>query len=222
MEMERGSIPQVNAEARSRRMCYGEYVGAAYYPVTIVQVMPGGGRILRTAPVPEPVTAERPLGADPVEQLQKEKKPEKPKKERQCVVCGRVLGRYQRKCCSDGCADQVKKERYKAAPREPYVSTTVREDRPCAICGRVMTQVTRGKKYCSPDCKAEAGRRQQREYQKKNAVARYCTMCGDEIQGLGRIYCPKCTGEGYRRKSRERERKRRMERAGADGARDTE
>ena len=222
MEMERGSIPQVNAAARSRRMSYGEYVGAAYYPVTIVQVMPGGGRILRTAPVPEPVMAERPVGVDPAERPWKEKKPAKPKVERQCVVCGKVLGRYQRKYCSDGCEEQVKKERYKAAPRGPYVSTAVREDRPCAICGRVMAQVTQGKKYCSPDCKAEAGRRQQREYQKKNAVARYCTVCGDEIQGSGRIYCPKCTGEGYRRKARERMRELRMERAGADEARNTE
>ena len=218
MEMERNSIAEANAAARSRGMSYGQYVGAAYYPVTILQVMPDGSRILRTAPVPEPVMAERPLGVDPVERPRKEKKPAKPKKERQCVVCGKVLGRYQRKYCSDGCEDQVKKARYKAAPRGPYVSTAVREDRPCAICGRVMAQVTQGKKYCCPDCKAEAGRRQQREYQKKNAVARYCTVCGDEIQGLGRIYCSKCTRAGYLRQARERERKRRMVKDGADGA----
>ena len=222
MEMERNSTAEVNAAARSRRMSYGQYVGAAYYPVTILQVMPDGSRILRTAPVPEPVMAERPLGVDPVERPRKEKKPAKPKVERKCVVCGKVLARYQRKYCSDGCEDQVKKERYKAAPRGPYVSTAVREDRSCAICGKMMIQATRDRKYCSPDCKAEGVRRKQREYQKKNAVARYCTVCGDEIQGLGRIYCTKCARAGYRRKSQKRMRELRMERAGADGARDTE
>ena len=212
MEMERNSTVEVNAAARSRRMSYGQYVGAAYYPVTILQVMPDGSRILRTAPVPELVMAERPLGVDPVERPRKEKKPVKPKVERKCVVCGKVLGRYQRKYCSDGCEEQVKKERYKTTPRGPYVSTAVREDRPCVVCDRVMIQVTRDRKYCSPDCKAEGVRRKQREYQKNNAVARYCTVCGDEIQGLGRIYCPKCTGEGYRRQARERERQREPQR----------
>ena len=192
-------------------------MGAAYYPVTIVQVMPDGSRILRTAPVPEPVMAERPVGADPAERTRKEKPP-KPKKERQCVVCGRVLGRYQRKYCSDGCEDQVKKERYKAAPRGPYVSTAVREDRPCAICGKMMTQVTRDRKYCSPDCRDEGLRRGQREYREQHAAPKYCTVCGDEIQGLGRIYCSKCTRAGYLRQARERERKRRMVKDGADGA----
>ena len=55
MVMERGSIGPVNAEARARGMSYGQYVGAVYYPVVIVEVLPDGGEIQRTAAVPEAV-----------------------------------------------------------------------------------------------------------------------------------------------------------------------
>ena len=185
----------------------------------LLQVMPDGSRILRAAPVPEPVMAERPVG---VTEKPRKEKAAKPKKERQCVVCGKVLGRYQRKYCSDGCEDKVKKERYKAAPRGPYVSTAVREDRPCAVCGKMMLQVTQGKKYCCPDCRAEGLRQGQRRYREANFQARYCQICGERIEGQGIKYCASCAEYDRKRRRREYDRNKRRKKASAESAGDAE
>ena len=219
MEMERNSIAEVNAAARSRRMSYGQYVGAAYYPVTIVQVMPDGSRILRTAPVPEPVMAERPVG---VTEKPRKERPAKPKKERQCVVCGKVLGRYQRKYCSDDCCRKATQKRYAEKERKPYVSTALREDRPCAVCGKMMIQVTRQKKYCSVICNAAGTVANQRRYREANFQARYCQICGERIEGQGIKYCASCAEYDRKRRRREYDRNKRRKKASAESAGDAE
>ena len=155
MRMERGSIPLVNAQGRARGMSYGQYVGAVYYPVVIVEVLPDGGEIQRTAAVPE---AARPVATVAAAQ-EVRKKPVSKKEGRKCVICGGELGPYQRKYCSDDCSRQAAKERYDSAERKPYVSAAKREDRPCAVCGKLMVQVTGQKKYCSAKCSRLGGGR---------------------------------------------------------------
>lgn len=208
MEMERGSIAEENAQARARGLSYGQWVGAVYYPVTILQVLPDGGRIIRTAAVPEPVMPVV-LAEEPKE---KAKKPVSVKPERKCIICGRVLGQYQRKYCSDECDRKAAKERYAAQKHKPYVSTAIREDKPCAVCGKMMLQVTRQQRYCSPECHAEGKRRLQRDYRQASAQepkARFCRVCGTQIEGRGIKYCTRCAASENARRQRERNRARR-------------
>lgn len=207
MEMERGGIARENAQARARGLSYGQWVGAAYYPVTILQVLPDGGKILRTAAVPEPVVPMVPVEAP----KKKAKKPVSVKPERKCVICGRVLGRYQRKYCSDECDRKAAKERYATQERKPYVSTAVREDRPCAVCGKLMLRVTRQQRYCSEACSAEGNRQRQRDYRQANAQepkVRICRVCGTQIEGKGTKYCTNCAASENARRQRERNRAR--------------
>lgn len=219
MEMERGSTAEVNAAARSRRMSYGQYVGAVYYPVTILQVMPDGSRILRTAPVPEPVAVAEPVvrEAPKVRTVRAKQKPE-----RKCAVCGNVLGRYQRKYCSDECSRKPTQKRYAEKERKPYVSTAVREDRPCAVCGKMMLQVTRPKKYCSVICNAAGTVANQRRYREANFQARYCQICGERIEGQGIKYCAACAKYDRKRRRREYDRNKRRKKAPAESAGDAE
>ena len=207
MKMERGSIATENAQARARDMSYGQWVGAKYYPVTILQVLPDGAMNLRTAAVPEPV-----MPMVPVEEPKKKaKKPANRKPERKCVVCGGVLGQYQRKYCSDECDRKAQKERYAAKERKPYVSTAAREDRPCAVCGNMMLKALRQQRYCSPACKAEGTRQIQLAYKQANGQGpkvRICRVCGIRIEGKGIKYCTKCAAAENARRSRERKRAR--------------
>lgn len=206
MVMEQGSIAQVNSEARARGMSYGQYVAACYYPVVIVEVLPDGGEIQRTAAVPEAVAGAAVTVAREVRKAGPEKRPVSKKAGRKCVICGGELSQYQRKYCSDECDRQAAKARYDAGERKPYVSTAKREDRPCAVCGKLMVQVLGGKKYCSEECKRLGTRAVQREYKERTAPKqeRYCQICGIRIEGAKRKYCGNCAGavkyekpEGY-------------------------
>ena len=194
MVMERGSIAPVNAEARARGMSYGQYVGAAYYPVVIVEELPDGKEIRRTAAVPEAVTME------PVEAVQVapevRKKPVSKKEGRKCVICGGELGRYQRKYCSDECSRKAVKARYDAGERRPYVSTAKREDRACAVCGKLMVQVVAQKKYCSAACNRLGVQALQKDHRERNKEVkeRYCQICGIQIRGNRWKYCDNCGG----------------------------
>lgn len=192
--MERGSIAPVNAQARARGMSYGEYVAAVYYPVVIVEVLPDGGEIQRTAAVPE--------AAVPVEAVQvaqePRKKPVAKKEGRKCVICGGELGPYQRKYCSDECSRKAVKERYDSKERKPYVSTAKREDRACAVCGKLMVQVVGNKKYCSAECNRVGTRDLQKAYRAAydKPKERYCQICGIRIEGTRWKYCTNCAGAG--------------------------
>lgn len=203
--MERGSIAQVNSEARARGLSYGQYVAAVYYPVVIVEVLPDGGEIQRTAAAPEAVTVE-PVAVRPDERKGQQKKPVSKKEGRKCVICGGLLSQYQRKYCSDECDRVAAKERYDSKARKAYVSTAKREDRPCAVCGKLMVQVLGGKKYCSEECKRLGTRAVQRAYRAahEEPKERYCQNCGIRIEGAKRKYCGNCAGavkyekpEGY-------------------------
>lgn len=190
--MERGSIAPVNAEARARGMSYGQYVGAVYYPVVIVEVQADGKENRRTAAVPEAVAP-----AEAVQVAQKvRKKPVVKKAGRKCVICGRELGPYQRKYCSDDCSRKAVKERYDSKERKPYVSTAKREDRPCAVCGKLMVQVVAQKKYCSAACNRLGVRALNKAYweQNREVKERYCQICGIRIRGNRWKYCDNCGG----------------------------
>lgn len=196
MVMERGSIAPVNAEARARGMSYGQYVGAAYYPVVIVEVLPDGSEIRRTAAVPEAVDGAAVTVAPAVRKAGPEKKPVSKKAGRKCVICGGELSQYQRKYCSDECDRVAAKERYASKAQKAYVSTAKREDRPCAVCGKLMVQVLGNKKYCSDECNRLGTRALQREYRERTAPKqeRYCQICGIRIEGAERKYCRNCAG----------------------------
>ena len=192
MEMERGSIPLVNGQARARGLSYGQYVAAAYYPVVIVEVLADGSKIRRTAAVPE---AAEPVATVAAAQ-EVRKKPVSKKEGRKCVICGGELGPYQRKYCGDDCSRKAAKERYDSAERKPYVSTAKREDRACAVCGKLMVQVVGQKKYCSAECNrlgVQALRKDHRE-RNKEVKERYCQICGIRIRGNRWKYCDNCGG----------------------------
>ena len=219
MVMERDSIPRMNAEGRARRMSYGQYVAAAYYPVVIVEILPDGGKIQRTAALPEPVAAVEPVG-QMAQNRKPAKKPVSVKPGRKCAICGSELGRYQRKYCSDDCARKAAKAQYAAKERKPYVSTAKREDRPCAVCGKLMIQVAGKKKYCSADCKQAGTRELQKAYraQYDEPKARYCQICGVRIEGNRWKYCDNCAGAEEvleRRREYHREYKRKQARTEA-------
>lgn len=211
MRMERDSIPRINAQARARGMSYGQYVGAVYYPVVIVEELPDGGRIERSAAVPEIVRA-----VEPMAQIEKPaKKPVSVKPGRKCVICGNELGRFQRKYCSDDCSRKAAKVQYDAKGRKPYVSTAIREDRPCAMCGKMMIQVTQQKRYCSAACNAARSvelNRAFRERHRSTPKLRICQVCGRGIDGTGIKYCSACAAEERRRRWRENHARRKTER----------
>lgn len=190
--MERNSIAPVNAQARARGMSYGQYVGAVYYPVVIVEVQSDGKEIRRTAAVPEAVQIVAPVAAA----QEPRKKPVSKKEGRKCVICGGELGRYQRKYCSDECSRKAVKERYDSQERKPYVSTAKREDRPCAVCGKLMVQVMAQKKYCSAACNRLGVQALLKDYRERNKEVkeRYCQICGIRIGGAGWKYCDNCGG----------------------------
>lgn len=196
MVMERGNIARVEAEARARRMSYGQYVGARYYPVVIVEVLPDGGEIQQTAAVPEAVDGAAVTVAPAARKAGPEKKPVSKKAGRKCVVCGGELSQYQRKYCSEECDRVAAKERYASKARKAYVSTAKREDRPCAVCGKLMVQVVGNKKYCSAECDRLGTRALQREYRERTAPKqeRFCQICGIRIEGERRKYCGNCAG----------------------------
>lgn len=194
MVMERGSIAQVNAEARARGMNYGQYVGAAYYPVVIVEVLPDGKEIRRTAAVPEPLTPGEAVQV--VQEPPPRRKPVAKKAGRKCVICGGELGPYQRKYCGDECSMKAVQERYDSKGRKSYVSTARREDRPCAVCGKLMVQVVGNKKYCSTECNRLGVRARNKAYweQNKEVKERYCQICGIRLGKFQRKYCENCAG----------------------------
>lgn len=194
MVMERGSIAPVNAQARSRGMSYGQYVGAVYYPVVIVEVLPDGGEIQRTAAVPEAV---QPVATVTAPQ-EVRKKPVAKKEGRKCVICGGELGRYQRKYCGDDCSEKAVKAQYAAKERKPYVSTAKREDRACAVCGKLMVQVVAQKKYCSAGCNRLGVQALNKAYWERNREVkeRHCQICGIRIGGTRWKYCDNCAGAG--------------------------
>ena len=202
----------MNAQARARGMSYGQYVAACYYPVVIVEVLPDGGEIQRTAAVPEAVA---PVEAVQVAQKVR-KKPVVKKAGRKCVICGGELGPYQRKYCSDDCSRKAVKERYDSKERKPYVSTAKRADRACAVCGKLMVQVVAQKKYCSAECNRLGVQALQKDHRERNKEVkeRYCLICGIRIRGNRWKYCDNCGGaassavkKAYQREYRQRKAK---------------
>lgn len=197
-EMERGTISELALEGQKRDMSYGQYVAARYYPVTVVEKLPDGGEIVRSAALPPIVPGWervkdrflRRVGDGPVKRSGAQKKP---KPGRKCVVCGEVLGPYQRKYCGDGC--RVKGLEDKGRNENGY-KPAKRVDRPCAVCGKLMRGVLEQQKYCGPQCRMLGNYRKQREWAAANPPEkkeRYCQVCGIRIpDGGGYKYCPNC------------------------------
>ena len=204
-EMERGTISELALEGQKRGMSYGQYVAARFYPVTVVQVLPDGGEIVRSAALPPIVPGwekarerMRRRGVDgPI-------RTNKPKKEKPlCVVCGKELGPYQRKYCSEECREEAKRER--PAPASVYLPV-MREDKPCAICGRMMHQATRNQRYCSEECQRLGTAKKSREWaaaHRQEPEKRYCQLCGGALEGRQRKYCPSCAKAERARRHRE-------------------
>ena len=197
-EMERGTISEMDLEGQKRGMSYGQYVAARYYPVTILEKLPDGAVILRTAALPPIVPgwekARERMRRRVGDGACRSSKPQKKAKPgRLCVVCGKPLGPYQRKYCGDGC--RVKGLEDKGRNENGY-KPAKRVDRPCAVCGKLMRGVLEQQKYCGPQCRMLGNYRKQREWAAANPPEkkeRYCQVCGIRIpDGGGYKYCPNC------------------------------
>ena len=210
MKMDRDSIPQMNALGRARGMSYGEYVAAAYYPVVILEELPGGEQVERWASLPHAQGAPE-MPAEP--RRRPEKKPVSKAPGRKCAVCGAELKPNQRKFCSDECKTKEGKRRYYERNRYKYVAAE-RSDKPCAVCGNLMTGAIRGKKYCSEACRRTAQLQIQAEHRRaraKQRPPRYCQLCGVQVEGAVRKYCPNCSGvDEEQKREYQRNYKRRM------------
>lgn len=196
-EMERGTISEMALEGQKRGMSYGQYVAARFYPVTVVQVLPDGGEIVRSAALPPIVPgwekARERMRRRVGDGVCRSSKPQKkPKAGRKCVVCGESLGPYQRKYCADGC--RIKHMEAQGRNDKGYKKTQ-RVDKPCAICGKLMRGVLPTQKYCGPQCRLLGNHRKQREWAAANPPEkkeRYCQVCGIRIEDGGYKYCPNC------------------------------
>lgn len=205
--MERGSIDEMALEGRKRRMSYGQFVAARYYPVEIVELAPDGAKTVRSAPLPPVVLS----GAEIIAQGRSRSvsgpvRSERPRKERPCVVCGRLLIGNQRKYCSDECTRKAHDDgkakvctvcgeplglgqmrycsqacRYEAQKarqkdNRKYIPVDL-PDRPCKVCGKMMHRPMRHQNYCGPDCKAVATREIQKAYREANREAPKVRIC---------------------------------------------
>lgn len=211
-EMERGTICEMDLQGRIRGMSYGQYVAAKYYPVTVVEELPGGGEIVRRAALPEVLpgyeeTAARIRSADAPA------RPKKPKRERLCAVCGSSLPEGKKKYCSEECKEEAAEDRKRR--RRAAGIPAERVDKPCTVCGRIMRQVLKAHVYCSPECRRLGNNRRQREWNARNASApkapRHCRICGTAIEGGGYKYCPDCAAAENARRNRERWKRRNHE-----------
>ena len=220
--MERGSADAVALEATARNTTYGQWVAARYYPVVIVQELPDGSRVERRAALPEVVDGWE-------EKIQRHRRrsvdgpcrsnrpPAPPKAAvRRCAACGRGLGRYQRKYCSEECrADWIKKEK---GVDLKGVRISVRVDKPCAVCGRMIEKATASQKYCSGECRRIGLKKTQQEWHQAHPPAprppRFCG-CGAEITTGGWKYCAECARKvksaRWARQNEQRRRKKRGE-----------
>ena len=195
--MERGTISEMALEGQKRGMSYGQYVAARYYPVTVVQVLPDGGEIVRSAALPPIVPgwekARERMRRRVGDGVCRSSKPQKkPKAGRQCVVCGEILGRYQRKYCGDGC--RVKLMEAQGRNDKSY-KLAKRVEKPCAVCGKLMREVLPSQKYCGQQCRSIGSHRKQREWaaaHPEEKKERYCRVCGIRIEGSAYKYCPNC------------------------------
>lgn len=86
------------------------------------------------------------------------------------------------------------------------------EEKPCKTCGK-MYKGPKNSRYCSGECKAEAGRKWQRKYyaglekKPKPVYTRRCAYCGAEFTTdiKKKIYCnDKCTNRASSQKQKER------------------
>ena len=195
-KMERGTISEMALEGRKRGMSYGQYVAARYYPVTVEEKLPDGAVILRTAALPPVVPgwekARERMRRRSVDGPVRSNRPKKEKSGRKCVVCGEILGPYQRKYCGDGC--RVKLMEAQGRNDKGY-KKALREDKPCAVCGKLMREVLPSQKYCGGKCRDIGNYRKQREWaaaHPEEKKERYCRVCGIRIEGSGYKYCPNC------------------------------
>lgn len=199
-EMVRDSISELDLEGQKRGMSYGQYVAARFYPVTVVEELPDGGKIVRSAALPpvvpgweEEFDRRRRRSVDgPV----KTNRPRKGKPARLCVVCGGELGPNQRRYCSDDC--RVQKMMAEGRSEKGYMLVT-RVDKTCIVCGKPMQGVLGLQKYCSPKCRNQNKYRAMRGWREANPTEReprYCQVCGIRIEDGGHKYCRNCRGEG--------------------------
>lgn len=195
-EMERGTISALALEGQQRRMSYGQYVAARFYPVTVVEELPDGGEIVRRAALPPIVPgweqARERMRRRSVDGPVRSNQPKKEKPGRKCVVCGEALGRYQRKYCGTGC--QAKSMAAQGRSAKGYRKVT-RVDKSCEVCGQLMQGVLPTQKYCCRRCREIGNYRKQREWLAAHPVepeARYCRVCGIRIEDNGSKYCPNC------------------------------
>ena len=207
-EMVRDSISELALEGQKRGLSYGQYVAARFYPVTVVEELPDGGKIVRSAALPPIVPgwekARERMRRRSVDGPVRSNQPKKEKPGRQCVVCGEPLGRYQRKYCGDGC--RVKSMAAQGRSPKGYQKAP-RVDKPCEVCGKLMQGVLSTQKYCCRQCRDIGNYRKQREWIAANPPEkkdRYCQVCGIRIEDGGYKYCSKCVVVERERHNRER------------------